>query len=134
MSLQEDIVKNLKSFTNPLFLFSSGAFFIYVIFNDLFFSLDYVRLFVLILIIIAPFVALNLLISLFFKTPIMGLDDDLLFNLETFITSCLIYISTIVQYFLSLPLTNTIFLIVGLSILSQFLFTRFKKAQYKKNS
>jgi len=132
MSIQEDIIKNLKSFTNQLFLFASGAFFMYVVFNDLFFSLDYIRLFIIILIITAPFVALNLLISLFFKAPIIGLEDNLLFEFETFITGCFIYISAIAKYFFNLSLTNTIFVTIGISILFQFLFAIFQKAQNKK--
>jgi hypothetical protein len=117
-------------FISLILLISSGILFIFYFFPDLFLKLEFSKLIILAISFVAPLLALNLIILMFFLTSTStSYSDSVIFAASAYLSGASFYAGLFSSYLIKLSLFNNIFLILSfdLLLLVVLIFLRSKK-------
>ena len=111
-----DLVKNVWAVFFFGLLLTSGLLFIITFYNDLFFSLEWIKLIMLSSSIFMPFFIFNIVVAILFKHPASKQTSNTLLIWCSITTSFAIYCGIIFRYLMNIPLFWDILIILILSI------------------
>ena len=113
-----------------LFLVLPGVATIFVFEKELFISLDWIKLIMLVTSITLPLALVNIVASLIFTNKSSG-DDSLDFSFGIIISGISVYLSLALSYLIKVPLISMLIIAVGIDALVWFTLWRIKKSNLK---
>ncbi|MDO8496237.1 MAG: hypothetical protein Q7S43_02170 [bacterium] len=113
-----------------LFLVLPGVATIFVFEKEIFISLDWIKLVMLVTSITLPLALINIIASVIFTNKSSG-DDSLNFSFGIMISGISVYLSLALSYFTKISLTSMLIIAVGIDVLVWVILWRIKKSSSK---